>query len=127
MSTMIKEFMTATPKTIGHDISVDKARELMRELRCHHLPVLDGGKLVGMLSDRDLALVKRVPNGDATLVEELMTDDAYIVDPDSDVNDAVEKMLAEQTHSVIVRAKDDQPWGIFTATDALKFLVAKNS
>lgn len=54
--TKVRDLMTPMPKTIGFDISVEKALIMMKECACHHLPVLDGGKLVGVLSDRDLSM-----------------------------------------------------------------------
>ena len=120
MSVSVKELMTPTPKTIGHDVSIEKAIASMRELKCHHLPVLDGGKLIGMISDRDLALVERVPNSAEIKVEELMGDDPIVVQPEDDLKTAINTMLENGVHSVVVSAREGQPWGILTATDVLK-------
>jgi acetoin utilization protein AcuB len=125
MSLPVSELMTKTPKTIGHDISVAKAKQFMQELGCHHLPVLDGGRLVGVLSDRDIALVERTPGGENTSVEELMGDDPLVISPETDLKSAVQTMLENKVHSLVVSAKGDQPWGILTATDALRFFVAQ--
>jgi acetoin utilization protein AcuB len=54
----IQKYMTPMPHTIGSDQSLQKAHELMREFKIRHLPVLKGGKLVGILTDRDIALVE---------------------------------------------------------------------
>lgn len=125
MSITINEVMTRTPHTIGHDIPVSKAKLMMREYNCHHLPVLDGGRLVGVISDRDLKLVERLPHGDETLIEDLMTDEPFVVSPDLSVKDVLTKMLDNKINSVIVSAKGDQSWGIFTSTDALAYFVDK--
>lgn len=110
------------PRTIGHDMSLEKAREMMNEMRCHHLPVLDGGHLVGVLSDRDLK-VGEAMNGQKKRVEDLMMDDPIIVDPELTVKEAVQTLLKEKVGSLIVRANPEKsPWGIFTVTDALKIL-----
>ena len=125
MNTPVKEFMTATPHTIGKDISVNKAKTMMLEFTCHHLPVLDGGKLVGVLSDRDVAIVEQTPGAMEMPVNNLMTDDPIIVDPDTSIKDAIAEMLENKVHSLIVSAKGNQPWGIFTATNALEFCIKK--
>ncbi|KIO47630.1 histidine kinase, partial [Nitrosospira sp. NpAV] len=44
--TQVRDLMTPMPQTIGFDISVEKALEMMQEYACHHLTVLNGGKLV---------------------------------------------------------------------------------
>ena len=50
----VKDFMTEMPHTINEDLSLKKAMEMMHEYGCRHLPVLHGGKVVGILSDRDI-------------------------------------------------------------------------
>ena len=61
--------MTTTPQTIGLDQTLAFARDLFREHHIRHLPVLEGGKLVGVLSDRDVALIEALPNVDPTTVQ----------------------------------------------------------
>jgi acetoin utilization protein AcuB len=78
----ISKHMTEMPHTIGHDISVAKAKSMMSENNCHHLPVLDGGHLVGVVSSRDLSLVETIRGGGETPIEELMTEEPVVVDPD---------------------------------------------
>lgn len=123
----VKELMTFSPKTIGHDISVTKAKEFMEENQCHHLPVLDGGRLVGVLSTRDLELLTRIPQLDDIKVEELMTEDAVILKGDSTIEEAAEAMLKNKIHSVLVENEEARGhYGILTSTDMLKHLVTKN-
>lgn len=50
----VQKYMTHVPKSIGYDQTLEQAREVMHTLRLRHLPVLQGGKLVGILSDRDI-------------------------------------------------------------------------
>ncbi len=54
----VQNFMTTTPLSIGADQTLARAHEVMSAAKIRHLPVLDGGKLVGMLTDRDLHLVE---------------------------------------------------------------------
>ena len=125
MSNPIKEFMTPMPHTIGHDMTTDKAFEMMKEYSCHHLPVLDGGKLVGILSDKDLKTVAKIANAEEVKVEDLMTDEPVVVEPGMDVYQAAMLMHEKKIGSVIVSATPGEPWGIFTATDALNYLAEK--
>ncbi|MEY4581850.1 MAG: hypothetical protein RL701_6553 [Pseudomonadota bacterium] len=50
--------MTTTPHTIGADQSLALAHTMLREHKIRHLPVRRGGSLVGMLTERDLALIE---------------------------------------------------------------------
>ena len=50
----IAHWMSASPRTVSPEMSLDEARELMDKNHIRHLPVTDGGRLIGMLSMRDL-------------------------------------------------------------------------
>jgi CBS domain-containing protein len=52
--TPVREVMTANPETIGADELVDQAIRRMDEGRCRHLTVVDGGRVLGVLSTRDI-------------------------------------------------------------------------
>lgn len=119
----IANFMTPSLHTIGHDRSVDAAYEMMRKFRIHHLPVLDGGKLVGIVSQRDLALVDGLEGVDSSslAVEELMSADVFTVAEDAPLADVSRRMAREHFGSAIVQ-RGLEIVGIFTTTDALRAL-----
>ena len=60
----IDQFMTRAPHTIGYHQTLATAHRMMRELSIRHLPVLDGGKLVGILSQRDLHFIETLKDVD---------------------------------------------------------------
>ena len=60
----ISKYMTVMPHTIGFDQSVDKALGIMKEFKIRHLPVLKGGNLVGIISERDIQLLMSFPDVD---------------------------------------------------------------
>ena len=68
--------MTSQPNTIGDDQTLAAARGRMRQWQVRHLPVLHGGNLVGVLSERDITLVESVPgvNPEEVTVREAMTE-----------------------------------------------------
>lgn len=78
----ISKVMTPMPHTIGSRIPVNKALELMREHRIRHLPVQEAGKLVGVLTDRDLKLAMSLGDPMSMTVEDVMTADPYVVAPE---------------------------------------------
>ena len=119
----IASFMTPSLHTIGHDRSVEAASEMMRKFRIHHLPVLDGGKLVGIVSQRDLSLVDGLDDVDAAscVVADLMSADVFTVAEDAPLADVARRMAREHFGSAIVQRGRDIV-GIFTTTDALRAL-----
>jgi acetoin utilization protein AcuB len=117
----IKTLMTKLPYTIARDQTMATAHHIMREHRVRHLPVLDGGALVGVVSDGDLHLVETLRDVDPNnvLVEDAMTQDVYAVVPDAPVDEVVRTMAQRKLGSAIV-AEGGRVVGIFTTIDALR-------
>ncbi len=124
MKTMptIQKYMTAMPHTIGLDIPVKKALDMMREFGIRHLPVQDGGKLVGMLTDRDLKLAASFNKADDLTAEDVMSPDPYMVDVDAHVDEVAKEMAAHKYGAAIVTQQNGKIVGIFTAVDGLRVL-----
>lgn len=119
----IDKYMTSSPHTIGKDQPLAKAHELMREHRIRHLPVLDGGRLVGIVSDRDLKLVETLKDVDPAevRVSEAMTEEPYSVAPLASLASVVREM-AKKKYGCAVVMEDNHIRGIFTAIDGLEAL-----
>ena len=120
----IERFMTPNPYCIGRGQPLSTAHELMRKHRVRHLPVLDGGRLVGVLSQRDLFFVETLRDVDPkkVLVEEAMSSQVYMVPPDRAIGEVAAKMVQEKYGCAIV-VRGHAVAGIFTTTDALRVLV----
>jgi acetoin utilization protein AcuB len=116
----VRQYMTLAPHTIGCDRSIAEAHELMRTHHIRHLPVLDSGRVVGVVSERDLTLVSSLPGVDAgkVAVEEAMVEDVFVVDPDAPIAEVVETMIQKKVGSALVGA-GDRIVGVFTTIDAL--------
>lgn len=117
----IRAYMTTTPHTIGVDQTIARAHQVMREHRLRHLPVLSGGRLVGVLSDRDLHLVETLRDVDpqTVRVEEAMTPDVYVVAPEAPLEEVVKDMATHKYGSAVV-VDDAHVVGIFTTVDACR-------
>lgn len=115
--------MTPSVHTIALESTLPKARDLMRQHGIRHLPVLDGGKLVGLLSDRDLARLEGFPMIDFDLVSvpDAMSTELFTVSPDAPARDVARTMHERRYGSAIV-AEGSAVLGIFTTTDALRVL-----
>jgi acetoin utilization protein AcuB len=121
----IEHFMTPDPKCIGRDQPLSAAHERMRGLGVRHLPVLDGGKLVGILSQRDLFFTETLRDVDPAnvLVEEAMSRDVYTVAPEKPLGE-VAAMMVERKLGCTVVVRKERVVGIFTTTDALRVLTS---
>ncbi len=116
--------MRLQPWTIRRDATMSQAHQMMREHRIRHLPVLDGGALVGVVTERDLHLIETLPDSDPeeVAVEEAMSVDVYGAAPSDPVDTVVEKMASRKLGSVVVVDRGGKVEGIFTTVDALQVL-----
>jgi acetoin utilization protein AcuB len=122
---LVSQYMTRSPHTIGRDQTLARAHELMNEYRIRHLPVLDGGQLVGMLSQRDLYFVETLDTTPASeiKVDEAMTQDVFEVAQDATLAQVADVMLRKK-HGCAVVIDGSKVIGVFSTTDALRALLA---
>lgn len=119
----IQNFMTTQPHSIGAEQPLAVAREMMRAYGIRHLPVKEGGQLVGILSDRDIDFALRV---DAASAEKLSvidaaTSDVYVVLPSATLQSVASKMANDKLGCALVE-EGGRMLGIFTTTDACRAL-----
>jgi len=118
----IERYMTQRPYSISSGESMATARTVMDQHAIRHLPVVEGERLVGVISDRDVALLGAVPGVDLDHVEI-----ARVMSPPVDVrrdtplDEVSDLMSTHRTDCVVVRSGDGVE-GIFTAVDALHAL-----
>ena len=121
----VGDYMTPCPDTVDIDAPLMEARRFMQRQRIRHLPVVDGNRLAGLLTDRDIKLLlgpdfDYPPPGDLK-VRDAYTDSPYVVDYDSPLEKVVAEMSKRRIGSALV-TRDGDLTGIFTATDALRVL-----
>lgn len=130
-SVPVSQVMTSQVRTLGPDATLGEVRRLLRSERCHHVPIVDGGRLVGIVSSRDLLrrLQGSAPAGSTGLdvldhigVAELMSRDPVTLHPDESVDRAIDLIADGQLHSVLVVDDDGGLVGIVTDTDLLAYL-----
>ncbi len=116
----IEKFMTPMPHTIGKDIPVTKALDLMRDHRIRHIPVQEAGKLVGVLTDRDIKLAGGFVSMEQLKVEDVMTPDPYTVNPRAPLDRVVGEMAEHKYGCAIVVQDNGKVVGLFTSVDGLR-------
>lgn len=119
----IQKYMHTCPHTIGQEQTILKTKEVMAENSIRHLPVLEGGKIVGLISDRDVHLITSLYGVDPTQVKvkEAMSPDPYTVSPEASLDEVAEEMSRNKYGSAVV-VQNGKVVGIFTAVDALRSL-----
>ena len=119
----IQKYMTTQPHSIGSDQKIVQAEKMMREHSFRHLPVLDGSKVVGLLSDRDIKLVEILKDADPNklCVSDVMREDVFSVSPNALLNDVCLEM-AEKKYGSAVVVDNQKLVGIFTEVDAMRAL-----
>lgn len=119
----IQKHMTTSPHAIGIDQPLTTAHSIMKKHAIRHLPVLNGGVLVGLITDRDLHLIETLRDVDpATVtVEDAMATSVYSVTPDTPLDQVVNTM-AEHKYGCAVVMQNNQVVGIFTTVDVCRSL-----
>lgn len=115
----VSELMTPQPQTIGPNESIRHAAELMDQLDIGVLPVCEGDRLIGVVTDRDIT-VRATAVGrpaDSTSISDVMTDDVRWVSQDDDTADAEELMAAAQIRRVPVVDADKRLVGMLSLGD----------
>src|SRR5262245_38507519 len=127
-----QDVMSPNPVTVSPDASVAEVWDLMREHSIRHIPVLDRGALVGMLSDRDLAhfdmaRLLNVEGADALRralarrVSKVMSSGVVDVSPDAELGEVIDLLVENRIGAVpVVRPESQELVGIVSYIDVLQ-------
>ena len=115
----VSQIMTHSVETIDSDASLVEAACKMRSLEVGALPVWEDGRLVGIITDRDIAVrgVGRQKNPTSTKVKEIMTADMCCCFEDDDITRAAEKMEERSIHRLLVVNDQNEPVGFVSLSD----------
>lgn len=129
---VVREIMMGSPVTLKPEDTLDLANDVISLGRIRHIPVLADGRLVGLLSERDLigaaanqifglkqksksALLKTV------LIKDIMRKKVLTVTPDTTIKDAAHLMAAKKIGCTPV-VLDGALVGLLTTTDILRYV-----
>ena len=117
--------MTPFPYSIEMDARLTEAMDMMQQHKIRHLPVMEQGKLVSVLTDRDIKMALDpsigLPPQDELTVRNACVIDAFIVETTAPLDRVLLEMAERHIGSALV-VKEERLAGIFTASDACRFL-----
>lgn len=128
----VDEVMTSQLTTASPSTSIRKVLELLAEADVRHIPITDGGELVGIVSDRDLRsflvpalqLVEQPAELAARLarpISTVMSSDVVTVQPETEIEDAIDVMLDQKVGAIpVVREDTGELAGILSYMDVLR-------
>ncbi len=122
MGASVRDTMTSNPRTIETSTPVAEAARLMSSEDVGSVPIVEGERLVGMLTDRDIA-VRVVAEGkdpQSTTVGEVASRDIVSVDPQQNLDEATRLMAEHQVRRLPVVEEDGRLVGIVAQADVAR-------
>ena len=126
MGTSIQEVMTSNPRTCSADGTIVEAARLMKDEDVGIIPIVDGEKLIGTITDRDIA-VKLVAEGkdpQSTTVREIASTNLVTIDPQQNLDEALRLMAKHQIRRLPVVEEDGKLIGIVAQADVARHVDA---
>jgi len=119
MGQIIKDVMTSNPCSIDAEKSVAYAAKMMREEDVGLAPIVEGDKLIGMLTDRDIAIrvVAEGRNPDQVKVADVASKQVVTIDPQQDLDEALRIMAKHQVRRLPVVEEDGKLVGVVAQAD----------
>jgi CBS domain-containing protein len=122
MAKNVKELMTSNPCSIDSDKSVAYAAKMMRDEKVGLAPIVEGKRLVGTVTDRDIAIriVAEGKDPESTKVTEIASTDLVTVDPQQDLDEALRLMAKHQVRRLPVVEDDGRLVGVIAQADVAR-------
>src|SRR5581483_4789399 len=115
----VKDVMTYNPAVVRSDTLLQEAAEKMRTLGIGVLPVCNGDRVIGLLTDRDVTVRATAAGCDPTMIQvcDVMTTNVVYCLEDQDVADAAKLMEAQEVRRLLVLNRQQQLIGIVSLDD----------
>ena len=118
MHKSIQEAMTSSPTTIEPTATAQEAAKIMKSEDIGSLPIVEGDKLVGVITDRDISIrIVAEGRGTDTTVGEIASKDVVTVDPQQSIDEAARLMAEHQVRRLPVVEEDGRIVGILAQAD----------
>lgn len=119
----IKQNYIPMTESISVDDPVWRAWRIMKDLELKRLPVVKNGKIVGVVSDRDIVQISGLNGGQSMPVKDAMSMDPLIVDLEDSMDKVLRSMLKKDQQDAIVVDQENNIVGLFSWTCAFKFFL----
>jgi CBS domain-containing protein len=118
----IRELMTANPRAIEADKPVAEAAQMMRDEDVGLAPIVEGDRLVGTLTDRDIAIrvVAEGRDPESTTVREVASTELVTIDPEQSLDEALRLMAQHQVRRLPVVEEDGRLVGVLAQADVAR-------
>jgi CBS domain-containing protein len=122
MSESIREIMTANPCSIDADKTVDYAAKMMREEDVGLAPIVEGDRLIGTLTDRDITIrvVAEGKDPASTQVRDVASKQVVTLDPQQNLDEALHLMAKHQVRRLPVVEEDGRLVGVVAQADVAR-------
>lgn len=129
MAKSIREAMTSKPCSIDSDKSIAYAAKMMRDEDVGFAPIVEGDRLIGALTDRDIAIkvVAESRDPQTTKVSEVASRDLVTVEPEQDLDEALRLMAEHQVRRLPVIEPDRRLVGVLAQADVALEVKAKKT
>lgn len=131
----VKDIMTTNVITLSSSDKLENAEKLFKKNNIRHIPIVDNGEIVGMLSYSDLL---RLSFADLTneefeidafiyemfTIKQIMAKNLTMVPPNTTIKKVAQMLVEKEFHALPI-VKDEKLLGIVTSTDLSRYLVAK--
>lgn len=126
MNEYVRDHMTKVIVTLGPENTLGEARETLMTKRIHHIPIVEGRKLVGMITSWDLfKLGLAAADYKDMKVKEVMTTKVATLDPDQHLGAVADVLTRHLFHAVPIVDEDGELLGIVTSTDIVRYAHTK--
>jgi CBS domain-containing protein len=122
MTESIRDIMTPNPRSVESNASVVDAARIMRDEDVGIVPVVEGDRLVGTVTDRDIAIrvVAEGKNPESTTAGEVASRELVTIDPQQDLDEALRLMARHQVRRLPVVEEDGKLVGVVAQADIAK-------
>lgn len=122
MGKRIQEVMTSDPRSVSPDAPVADASRIMRDEDTGIVPIVEDGKLIGTITDRDIVvrLIAESRDASSATVRDIASTDLVTVDPQQDLDEALRLMAQHQVRRLPVVEEDGRLVGILSQADVAR-------